>query len=1102
MSRLKLFLLGSPQIVMDGVPVEFDTRKAVALAAYLVIAGKGHNRESLATLLWPEYDGTRAAANLRRTLSALRKAIGPDYLLSDGRILSLRRDKDLWSDVDVFHQHLAACTQHGHLAGETCPACLSHLAEATDLYRADFMAGFTLRDSANFDEWQFFQAEELRRELADALEKLVSGHHDRGELETAIAFARRWLVLDPLHELVHRQLMTLYAQSGQRSAALRQYQECLRILREELDTPPSTETTALDDHIRSGQLAGDRPATPSVPKHKLPHPTTPFIGRQKELSEITHQLENPDCRLLTLVGPGGIGKTRLSIQTAAAQLGNYRHGVHFTPLARVSSAEFLAPAIAKALDFSFYDKSPQKQQLLNYLREKQLLLVIDNFEHLVEEAPFLVQISSQAPAVKLLVTSRERLNLRGEWVVQVGGMRFPEDEMTQPAEDYSAVQLFLQSARRSQSDFSPSADDFPWIIRISRLVGGMPLGLELAGAWVKMLSCQEIAEEIERGLDFLSSSMRDMPMRHQSLRAVCAGSWDRLSAIEKRVFRKLSIFRGGFHRRASQEVTGATLPILSTLVDKSLLRRSESGHYEMHEVLRQYAAEKLSQDPQELADSQGAHSNYYGAFLETAFDDLRAHKQRMSLSAINLELENIRLGWRWAVSQSSEIMIGRYIDGLFLFYNIQSWLQEGEEAASMGSAALDSQADDRTCLGKLLIWQGIFAMRLGQATQGQALAFRGLTILTEHLSLHERAFETILAFSIGAFHDLAVAKTEVERIMDIFQERGDQWGVALVLSTLGDFAWMENDRNTSMKFFRQALAIRQEIGDHWGMANSTIALGEHAHHSGEFVEACDLYRMSIDLARQVNDRWATHLGLDYLGYVKRRLGDLNEAEGLFLESLTIAEEVGDQLGEAGSLDNLGLVASDRGEFGKAAEYIQRSLEIRRGADVAGQVGVSFHHLAAIKLALGDYQEAERLVLSSLDLLRQVNWYDEISAALQLQGDILLAKDDRSAAKESYLQALKLTGQFLNITMVVGILVRVADVLSRDENPRRGYELATLVLEHRASDAVTRERAMSILTRLESQLDSHIAEVARPRGNTMDLELVVDTLISEGELDAQ
>ena len=724
MSKLRLYLLGPPRFEYNDRSIEIGRRKAMAMVSYLAVTGQTHSRDALATLLWPDYDQTQARSALRRDLAALKKALPGDWLEADRETIGLKQDADIWLDTAQFRSLVEHCQTHDHSADELCPACLEPLTEAVELYHNDFLAGFTLRDSPDFDDWQFFQAEGLRRELASALERLVRGHSSQGEYEQAIPYARRWLALDSLHEPTHRELMKLYAWTGQQAAALRQYEECVRVLEEELGAPPEVETTELFEAIKAKRLQlpttareqGNRevgaekpsilpsphPSRSPLPQHNLPPQPTPFVGRAAELADIRRRLENPTCRLLTLAGPGGIGKTRLSVEVAETVIethldkANFAHGVYFVSLASIGSPDHLVPTVADALNFSFYNDVDQKVQLLEYLREKEMLLVLDNLDHLLGAADLVSDILTTAPAVKILITSREALNLQEEWFFPVEGLSIPDDEVIgreelASLEAYGAVQLFMQSARRARPDFSlEEAQDC--VLRICRLVEGMPLGIELAAAWLKVFPCNKIAREIDQNLDFLTTSLRNVPARHRSMRAVFEHSWQLLTEREREVLGRLSVFRGGFRQTAAEQIAGATLMELAALVEKSLLRLNPAGRYQMHELLRQFGAEKLEASPQDKEATQHRHCEYFMRFLQQREETITGQRQKSVLDEIRGEVENVRTAWNWAVTHGQVEAINQGLETLYQFYWIRSRFQEGEEAFRQAVKRLQTPA--------------------------------------------------------------------------------------------------------------------------------------------------------------------------------------------------------------------------------------------------------------------------------------------------------------------------------------------------------------------------------------------------------------------------
>ena len=427
-------------------------------------------------------------------------------------------------------------------------------------------------------------------------------------MEQAIVAARRWLALDPLHEPAHLRLIRLYALSAKRTAALQQVRACQRILQAELGVEPGPAIEKAYLEIQEGgRVPASTPSTtpqPEVRKHNLPSLPTPFVGRQQTLARLDAYLRDPTCRLVTLVGPGGIGKTRLAIEAAGRQIDAF-DGVFFVALDSLHSPQAVLPAIAGALGLAPGQDQELQPQLLAYLRHKRVLLVLDNFEHLLSGAGILARVLEEAPGTQILATSRTRLNLQGEQLFAVEGMAYP-DSPPDPVPalgkgldggmaPYSAVQLFLASARRAEPGFALTPDNLGDIVAICRLVDGLPLGILLASAWVPVLSPGQIAAEIRQGLGFLETDLRDLPERHRSLGAVFRHSWDLLTTHEQEVLEALSVFQGGFDRPAAGRVAGASLRDLKRLVDSSLLQRCAAGRYDMHPLLQRYAAGRLRQ---------------------------------------------------------------------------------------------------------------------------------------------------------------------------------------------------------------------------------------------------------------------------------------------------------------------------------------------------------------------------------------------------------------------------------------------------------------------------------------------------------------------------
>ncbi len=941
MSSLRLFLLGPPRIERDNVPIALDRHKSLALLAYLVTTRKNHSRDELAALLWPDFDQTSARASLRRVLAALKKEIGEESLDADRDLIGLKPEADMLADVEDMQRRLAECETHGHPPAEVCQACLAPLSEAAALYQGDFMAGFSLSDSPGFEEWLLFQSESLRRDLSGALARLVHGHTAQREFDTAIAYARRWLALDTLNEAAHRDLMRLYAWSDQHAAALSQYRECQEILKKELGLPPQEETTHLYEAIKANRL--EPPPTRYLPApltsparrpHNLPLQITSFIGREEELAEIGRLLTNPACRLVSLVGPGGIGKTRLAIQSAAQHVDAFRHGACYAALAALSSPDFVISTLADALKFSFHGSLDAKVQMMNFLREKEMLLVMDNFEHLTGATPLIVDILQNAPQVKTLVTSRERLNLQGEWSLEVGGLKYPRDGRHEGGADYSAVKLFLESAQRRATAFAASEADRRHIVHICQLVDGAPLAIELAAAWVRVLPPGEIAAEIQKDIGFLATSLRDVPERHRSLRAVFDYSWNLLGEAERAAAMGLSVFRGGFRREAAESVGGVSTDLLSSLVDKSFLRRLTTGRYDVHDLLRQYLVRKLEEEPAREQAVRDRYAQHYAEFLHRRQKLLRAGRQKEVLDEIGEEIENVRAAWRWAIDQARWDVIGRCAESLFFFYDLRSLFQEGADVFGRAAERWESmpglaeRAADQKAFASLLAKQARCLMRFGRFDPAQALFRKSLDMHSRLGARDEMGFALIY---LGDIHRMKGEYEEARRLLrqaiETATASGDGYLLARALNSLGVVASLQGDYELADGLYRNSLSIQKDIGDHIGMSLVLNNLGGIAFLRGEHARARYLYEESLAIQAEINDLRGAAVSLDNIAEVMQALGQQAEAGRILQESLAFKRDIGDRSGIAYSLVKLGESTSALGQLAEAGACLREALDV-------------------------------------------------------------------------------------------------------------------------------------------------------------------------------
>ncbi|HEU5200602.1 MAG TPA: LuxR C-terminal-related transcriptional regulator [Ktedonobacterales bacterium] len=633
------------------------------------------------------------------------------------------------------------------------------------------------------------------------------------------------------------------------------------------------------------------------------HTTSPFLGRSQEIEELGALLDDPSCRLVTLVGPGGIGKTRLAMEVAAHKRAAFPDGLFFVPLAPLNRADDLLTAIAEATPFRFQqdDRSP-REQFFAYLREKQaqrLLLVLDNFEHLLDGVDLVSDILAATTSLKILVTSREALNIQEEWVRQIAGLAYPHQENGRAIDDYSAVQLFVDRARRIRGDFA-LAEDSKSVVDICRLVEGMPLAIELAVGWLTTLRPADIAQELQQNLDLLATRSRNLPERHRTLRSVFNQSWRLMSEDEREVFQKLSVFRGGFTREAAQIVAGASLQTLARLIDQSLVRLNAAGRYEVHELLRQYGAMQLIAAGQ-TEPVQQAYIDYYLGLLHRLERDIKGQRQLAALDTIATDFENVRHAWQHAVeqrhlvalSQAAESfqwfadMRGRYHEAVHLLRDaieafprtpdpeqmpmlrriqarlvrlivlgnlrIESNLRGQIDACLEAARARQDQAE----IGFCLLVSGIVA---GWEANNDFHYARTAALFRESVALYEALGDSF--YQADALAWLAcTTNPEVEDVerallrqsLDLRRAIGDHNGIAWIILNLSAIMFAQQDYPACERYAREALALMRELGSVKGILEAGFKLVYPTILKGDLEEARALAEHLRDLAEETNN---------------------------------------------------------------------------------------------------------------------------------------------------------------------------------------------------------------------------------------------------------
>jgi predicted ATPase/DNA-binding SARP family transcriptional activator/Tfp pilus assembly protein PilF len=981
MSHLSIALLGSFLAHLDGVPITtFTSVKVKALLIYLAVeSGRPHHRDMLAELLWPEQPPTAGRKTLRTTLADLRRAINDRD--SDAPLLEITRDTiqlnmsgsvdlDL-SDVTRLH---SAVVQHPHASAETCTVCAKHTRAAIDLYRGDFLAHFYLDDSPIFEDWIAHQRSQFQQILIDLCDRMVRYSLRREAYADALVYARRQLSVDPLRESAHQQVMRALAYSGQRSAALAQYETCRRLLAQELGVVPSEETDELLVQVREQTL--ERPPTTNKPFHILPAPLTSFLGRETERKALAERLSQPNCRLVTLTGPPGIGKTRLALAVLSDLQHAFSDGVAFVALTPLHAPELVIPSIAYTLGLT--DSSPHSPlaALISALRHRELLLVLDNFEHLLAAAPQIGDLLVSCPQIKILVTSRAVLHVYGEQQFAVPPLAVP-DPNSKHIEQAAAVQLFLARSQAADAGITPTEANLKAIAALCVQLDGVPLAIELAAARGRLFSPQELMAQLAQPLTLLTSAARAVEPRQQTLQHALDWSFRLLHPDEQRLFARFSVFVGGCTLEAAEAIcidhdgaAGAIMNGIGVLLDHSLLRQRQehNGTYRfgMLHIVREYARTRLAELGEEQ-EIRRRHASFYLALAQAAEEHLTSAEQVSWLLGLEAEQPNFRAALQWALEKGDAELALDLSGSLAQFWKIRGYLVEGRQwleralalcagatpavqaRALYGVGLLAADQGDYLqslawCSKSLAIWETIGDLRqIAQVRRRLGLTEREcgkLNQAQEHLKISLKAYRAVndsygtaaVLSNLGMIWDDLGQDADALKVyaesLQIFRSRGDLRSIGIVLNNQGVILAKQGAYPEARACYDESLAIRRTLGDRLGMAVAFANLGELAWLQGDLVQARRDLNLSLELSRELGVRDTQIFIFRVLGRIALAEGMVVEARSLLIDSFRVAQELHKQLDIVLVLEALVQVAIVRQCWRCAAQILDTATLLR------------------------------------------------------------------------------------------------------------------------------------------------------------------------------
>ncbi len=1038
--ELQITTLGGLDIRLAGQSApKLMSRKVEALLIYLAANPYPHPREALSEAFWNNQPQDRSMAYLRTALANLNKYFAP-FLEVTRQTIGFKPDSPYWLDITELHTTLTSADQWIATHQRFSVSAAAALEEGLSQYRGKFLQGVSLRDALSIEEWIQSENARLNVRLLQAYHRLGEYALRQGASNMGILHLQRALELDPLDEESHRLLIQLHSQSGNRSAAIAQYELCRRLLGNELRIEPAPETTALYLEIHRQKTTANSVKTTI---NTLPIPATPFIERASLQTALDELINNPECRLLTLTGLGGVGKTRLAIEYANRHESKYTDGVVYASLAPVPYDEQISSVLVNALKLSLYETLSPEQNLFQYLREKHLLLVLDNFEHSPASALLLSRLLAQAPHLKIIVTARQRLNLQEEWIYNVLPFPLPTGDSFQ-VDHSEAVQLFIQSARRVVFNYQAEPE---WIIRICQLVEGLPLAIELAASWVRVLSGEKIAREISSNIDFLSSPVHNVEERHRSIRAVFNSSWKMLDPMEQEAFRRLSVFHAGFTEFAAQYVADANLSTLLNLVDKSLIQAAE-GRYTVHEMLRQYAYEQLAVDSAALETTLDRHANFYADLFERYGNLLVQDPQDPICIEVVSESPNYFQAWKRLVARNDVATAAKLLRPFFKFFDTQNRYVEGEHFFKNTVAWFESQVVpvDILIVSRAKILQALMGELINHYTESEQIA---------------------------------------REVLPIFKARKSDWDTQLVYRCLAISAYARGQFEDARCYFEEAHTLLEGLNEPVALAAILLRLSDIAGVFGKYARATEYLEQYLHDFNRPMFKIIYVRFLATLGDLHIKLGNFAQAENYLLEAQQVCQVTDNQLGQTVVNSALGRVYIAQKRFADAIQLFEQSIQLCEGLKHDWGKAFALIYLGQVKILQQNAHNAIQYLRQAHEIAIRLNahWVSTMAKRYITSAYIQLNKlsDARSEVRSALLEATQLNV----IPVTLEVLLGWATLDATGNLAERAREITSLIIEHPLSEYMTRTAAVQLL-------DEHNLS---PSPSSTNIDTVVNALIS-------